>query len=291
MYLDYKYGIFYNLNSYIIKAMSTGTDSLQELLSPFGLEPEEIAIYEYLLRNQASSAFKISQALGLPRTTVYRLIDRLILTQLVKELITPHGKAFEAGDVRELKIILQQREEELKNLKDSFKQLDKFTKNLSIPDIAKTKILSYKGIDGLKQITWNSKNAKDELRIIEQSTMSQFLDYGFSERARTEFLLNKVHTKEISNLKEIPAWTDIKQFVTDYWDCRYVDKKIFEVKFEILIYNDVYAMYNYENDDIVGVEIYNKQLAGMQKQLFDFLWNNSKPMKKLNENGACAVLD
>ncbi len=271
--------------------MSTGTDSLQELLSPFGLEPEEIAIYEYLLRNQASSAFKISQALGLPRTTVYRLIDRLILTQLVKELITPHGKAFEAGDVRELKIILQQREEELKNLKDSFKQLDKFTKNLSIPDIAKTKILSYKGIDGLKQITWNSKNAKDELRIIEQSTMSQFLDYGFSERARTEFLLNKVHTKEISNLKEIPAWTDIKQFVTDYWDCRYVDKKIFEVKFEILIYNDVYAMYNYENDDIVGVEIYNKQLAGMQKQLFDFLWNNSKPMKKLNENGACAVLD
>jgi sugar-specific transcriptional regulator TrmB len=268
---------------------STETDRLHTILFNFGLEEEEVKIFEFLLQNGPSTASQISKGTSIPRTTVYRLIEKLVLTQLVKELVTSQGKAFEAGNVQELKIILQQREDELSNLKNSFKELEKITRTMATPEIAKTKILSYKGLDGLKQMTWNSKNAKNELRIIEKSTMSQFLDYGFSERARTEFLLNKIQVKEITNEKEIPAWTEIKQFVTDYWKCKYIPSSLFEVKFEILIYNDVYAMYNYENNDIVGVEIYNKQLADMQRQLFDFLWSNGQELKKLNDNGKSSL--
>jgi sugar-specific transcriptional regulator TrmB len=269
--------------------VSTESDRLITLLSTFGLEDEEAKIYEFLLRNGQSSASDISHALSIPRTTIYRLVEKLVLTQIAKEVITPKGRAFEAGSIEDLSVIVKQRESELDNLKDSFKEIKKSVSNISIPDFAKTKILSYKGIEGLKQITWNSKNAKGELRIIEKSTMDQFLDYGFSERTRTEFLLNKVHVKEITNATQLNGWTDIKQFVTDFWECKYIPASLFEIRFEILIYNDVYAMYNYENNDIVGIEIYNQQLSNMQRQLFDFLWSSGKQLRTLDGNGKSAL--
>ena len=84
-------------------------------------------------------------------------------------------------------------------------------------------------------------------------------------------------------------WTEITQLATDFWECRYIPKSSFEVTFEILIYNDVYTMYNYQNNDVVGVEIHNKQLADMQGQIFDYLWNSSQPLKLLNKHGERSI--
>lgn len=270
--------------------MSKETDSFKDLLLKFGLEQIETDIFEYLLVKGSSSVSNLSKGLAIPRTSIYRAIEHLSVTQLVREIITSKGKAYEAGSIKELELILAQREEELKDLKASIRELTAISKKIQTPSIAQTKVVSYKGIEGLKQITWNSTKAVKELRIMELSTMSAFLDYGFSERARTEFLLNKVHVKEITNLTELPKFTDIKQFVSECWECRNVPKEMFEIKFEILIYNDVYVMYSYLENDIVGVEIYNEKLAEMQKEIFDFIWSHGNIMKKLDENGACKLL-
>lgn len=269
--------------------MPKDVDTLSLQLQKFGLEKEESQIYELLAKRGLMSAGQISKTLSIPRGSVYRFLDNLILTQLIKEIQSPNGRKFEAGSINNLKTILEERKNEVKDLESSFSSIEKIVKDISIPDIAKTKIISYEGIKGLEQITWNSSKAKDELRIIEFSTMSQFLDFGFSEKARTEFLLNKVHVKEITNLKSVPAWTEITQFAMDYWDCRYIPKSLFEVTFEILTYNDVYTMYNYKDNDIVGVEIYNQKLSEMQKQIFDYLWEGATPLIKKGKNGACSI--
>ena len=61
--------------------------------------------------------------------------------------------------------------------------------------------------------------------------------------------------------------------------------------FEVLMYNDTYAMYSYENNEIFGVEIINPKLAAMQKQIFDFMWRHSRRMKMVSEGGAAIVLE
>jgi len=269
--------------------VSKDADKIRGVLNRFGLEENECNIFTFLLLNGQSTISTISKNLNIPRPTVYRITEKLLLTQLIKEVLTPNGKTLEAGSIKELELILNQRKEELISLEKGFKDFEKIVHQIQIPEIAQTKVVSYKGIEGLKQITWNSTKAKDQLRIMELSTMSAFLDRGFSERARTEFLLNKIFVKEITNLNKLGDYTDIQQFVTDYWECRNIQKSLFEIKFEILIYNNVYTMYNYQGLEIVGVEIYNEKLAEMQKQIFDSFWEQGRRMKKIDSHGSAEI--
>jgi hypothetical protein len=74
--------------------------------------------------------------------------------------------------------------------------------------------------------------------------------------------------------------------VRNYWQISYIDPKEFEIKADVFIYNQVYAMCHYlKKGDIFCLEIYNDQLAAMQKQIFEFLWNQAKPLTILNDQG------
>lgn len=42
--------------------------------------------------------------------------------------------------------------------------------------------------------------------------------------------------------------------------------------------------------DIFCVEIYNRGLADMQRQLFDFAWAKAKRMRKIGNRGAARVV-
>lgn len=135
-----------------------------------------------------------------------------------------------------------------------------------------SKIISYQGIEGLKQVTLNSLKAKDGIYIYEISSMNQFVDPGFAEDVRRQFVKNQIHIKQLTNLVFLDKWTKIEELVEKYWEARYIDPKKFEIKAEILIYNDVVAIYDFKKE-IFCAEIYNQNLARMQKQLFEFIWN------------------
>jgi hypothetical protein len=40
-----------------------------------------------------------------------------------------------------------------------------------------------------------------------------------------------------------------------------------------------------------AVEIYNRELAGMQKQLFDFVWNQAQRMHYIDDRGSVAIIE
>jgi len=56
-----------------------------------------------------------------------------------------------------------------------------------------------------------------------------------------------------------------------------------------LIYNDVYATYFYKSNKIFCIEIHNQELAAMQKQLFDFIWEEAEIMEFIDERGGARV--
>ncbi|MBI3577255.1 hypothetical protein HY086_04420 [Candidatus Gottesmanbacteria bacterium] len=134
-------------------------------------------------------------------------------------------------------------------------------------------VITYTGPEGLKQVTLNSLDADhDGLRLFEIKSMEEFVPQQEAEKIRQEFVNRKIYTKELSNVSYLEPWTDVEELVKTYWRFRYIDPKKFEIKTEILIYNDVVAMYDYR-EGIFCVEIHNKKLADMQKGLFDYLWN------------------
>lgn len=260
------------------------------LLKPFGLSEEETRIYLHLLAKGTRSALELSRELKMARTNVYRYLEKLVEKGLVQQKLTKQGKSFRASSYKQLEMLIIEKEQEVNFLRKVSPVVFQELASLQRGREEKTKILYYEGWDGLKQITWNSTEAKDELFIFEIKDMSAFLDYGIAEEVRKEFVRNKVFIKELTNLRKVPAWTKVEELVERYWQVRYVDPRELKMKFELLIYNNVYAIYGFEGDDIFGIEIYNDKLVSMQKQLFRFMWGKAKPMK-IGKGGAAEVVE
>jgi hypothetical protein len=220
---------------------------------------------------------------------VYRILDKLNTLGLTTEKIDYSGNKFVANSPKELELLVIKKENELQTLKDSMPII--LEQLSSIVDINKndSKILYYKGIEGLKQITWNSLKAEKELLTMEIRDMDAFLDYGFCEKVRKEIVKRKLCIRTLGNQDVIKSWTKVEELVRNFWEIRYVAPEDLEIKFEVLLYNDVYCMYSYENDNIFCVEIYNEKLVKMQKQIFEFIWKHSREMEVLDGRGSARV--
>ncbi len=269
--------------------VSDQTDILNSTLKSFGLLPEESAIYLYLLQHSAHSALSLSRQLHMARTRVYRLLDKLSVKGLVTQQLDHLGLKFQATPYTQLELLLVEKENALKSLRDSLPSVfDQFAQIVGDGN-AKSKVYYHHGIDGLKHVTWNSLDAKDTLRIYEKyDSMSVFLPPEFSEIVREEFVKRNVRIHQLTGVKHIEPYTKVAGLVKS-WAVRFVDPKLLSMKFEVLIYNDVYCMYQYGTGEEFCVEIHNPELAAMQKQLFDYVWQTAKPMKIINDKGEASV--
>lgn len=271
--------------------MSEQTDNLILLLTPLGFKEEDARIYLLLRESSSLTALQISRNLELPRTRVYRILDNLLKLGLVVSHLDSRGQRYEAADHEQLEALVAQKEFEAKTFKRNLEVLEEQLSHLPNMSNKSSKVLYYQGVEGLKQVTWNSLKAKGELLTMEVSDMNAFLDKAYAEDMRLRFIDNKVKIRTLTNAAKIPPWTAVAhEMVEKYWTIRHIPEKHMRINFEILIYNDVYALYRYQGKDIFCVEIYNKELAEMQRQVFEFMWRSAKRFKVLNNKGEAVLL-
>lgn len=134
-------------------------------------------------------------------------------------------------------------------------------------------IKKYNGVEGLLDVTMNSTNASGELLIFETSyaSLNDMFNKETSEKIREEFLSKNIKIRELTNKIFHEDYTNVKGFNEKIMDIRYIDPKKLSIKVETLIYNNVVAMYEPVKDGFC-IEIYSKELAEQQKQLFEFIW-------------------
>lgn len=266
--------------------MSDQADNLLALLSPFGLEDDESRIYLSLLEKGELSALALSRITGLARSKVYRLLDKLSGYGLVQNGIHGAGMRFGATHPSKFSQLVTEKEHEIQSLKESLPEVLSQLETVAGRDSSNTKVLYYKGVEGIKQLCYNSLSAQKELLTYETTnSMTDFLPEGFTEEMRAEFVKRKIHIKELNWNKTYKPYTNVKDFALKYWETRYIDPGEFKIHSEALIYNDVYVLYNPLGPELFGVEIYNKDLAHTQRQLFHILWSHAKKMKVLSERG------
>ena len=274
---------------HIINVMFNRPDTIEKHLLQYGLSKEQIDIYLYLLQQGFQSALTISRKLRLGRTKIYRILDELSDKGLINRRLGSRGLEFGTLSYRQLEYLLIDKEKELSQMKESvpilYRQLEKLVPFSDQP----SQILYYSGKEGLEQVTWNSTKAKDMVRIYELKDMDAFLEHGTAELMREKFVENKIKTHQLTNAKHIDNYTNVTEKVNKYWEVRHVSPEKLTIEFEVLIYNDVYAIYSYKESEVFCIEIYSEQLARMQKQLFDFIWSYSQKMNILNEKGKAAI--
>lgn len=262
----------------IVRYMFKNTDIINQLFSFFGLNSSETEVYVFLLNKPALSVVEINRLMDIKRTRLYRILGALEGKQLIVSEFSDRGKIYKAQKLDQLKLLIVGKEKEIKDMEEIknslYEELSVLGGRMSNPSMVKI----YRGMEGLKQISWKSAEAKDELRLVELGEMSKFLDYGYYEMIRRRFVENKVHVRELTNLSIMPAWTEVEEFCRDYWQCRYIDSGMFKIKHELLIYNDLFAIYYNDGAEIVCMEVKNEAFAKIQKQIFDFMWSNGLKM-------------
>lgn len=269
--------------------MSETADNNIDLKS-YGLSDDEAKAYLFILKQGFSSALHISRSIHLARTKVYRILDKLIAKRLVEQKIADRGMRFGATDPEQFNHLVAEKERELTTLKQSLPHLVSQLQQLVQTNTTTSKVLYYQGIEGLKQISYNITHSDKLLRVFEMEHLSEFLPKDFAEDVRQKLVDNKIFTKDLTNKQSFGDYTDITEMIKDYSEFRYIDPTFLKINFEVLIYNNVYATYTYKNNQIFCVEIYNEQLAEMQKQIYDAIWNQAQPMQFTSEHGATKLI-
>lgn len=251
-------------------------DKVKPFLIELGLNDDQVDTYLYLLHLGTSSVLGLAKAQGSGRTRLYPILESLVDLQLVKVDQKHYGTTYEALSPRALEFLVTKKETETKKLRDELSGITEQLSALSGSTLSKSKVVEYRGIDGLKQVNFNLTKANKEFFVLEGAHLDAYetMPKSFVERIRRMFYENQLITWDLTNDRNCQK---IKTPVNPHGDLQsacYIDPKIFKIRTETYIYNNVVAYLGYEKDEPFAVEIYNEDLAEQQKQLFKILWAN-----------------
>lgn len=259
--------------------MADATD-VKTSLSKIGLSQREIEVYSALSNGEESTVTEISQKTGIPRSTVYRICSRLSKKKLIDNNVGPKGKKVKIADSAKFKLLVEKKKEEIKLYRHALKQIDNFTKNIP-KNTPNTQVRHFRGIKGMKQLIWNTLQAKDE--IVGYSVFGRVNIIGdlFTKKYNAEALHLNITDRVIINKKALPEVKKIFQdtIQSKYQNIRIISDKLFYVSGDTYIYNNIYAVNFWDKNEVVGVEIQNEEIAKVQRGIFEMLWEQGSKLK------------
>lgn len=239
-------------------------------LKRLGLEDEEPDIYVYLLSHGPQTVLQISRGISTGRTKLYPILERLADKQLITIHERHYGTTYEAQPPEVLEFIVNQHEQSAAQLRSSLPAATHLLNHLMATPPTASRIVEYRGIDGLKQMNYNLTKAKKEFRVIELAGLDKHLGKYYANKMRQRVKERGLTTYDLTNNPERISEPGIESANNHV---KYISPGIFSIEFETYIYDDCVGLLSYSNDDIFGIEIYNQKLARQQRQLFDLLWN------------------
>lgn len=243
-------------------------------LKQLGLGDEQAHAYIFLLQGGPQTVLSLSRGLKTGRTKLYPLLEDLAKKQLITIHERHYGTSYEAQPPEVLEFLIVEKERKAESLRSNLGSVTHALENIRAHSPTTSKIVEYRGVDGLKQMNWNLTKAVKEFRVFELAHLSDHLGKHFAEKFHDWQADKGITSYDLTN---DPSW-QLHTNVVGYEKlskARFVDPSVFTIEFETYIYNNCVALLSYEKDDIFGVEVYNDKLARQQKQLFDLVWSQA----------------
>lgn len=263
--------------------MPPDTNTVRTYFAKLGLEGDVADIYLALHAHGPQNISELSRTARVERTKIYRLLDRLMASNLIE--VESHYKrgVIKAAPIANLHILISQKEQELKSLQDELGLIEQVLARNSLSNPA-TRVQFYQGQEGIRQMLWNELSTTTEIlgynyRILEEGTGKKFM-----ERWTEEFEKRRLHCRLITGDRFAESWqvgleqsgiaTGQRVEGMAYHRIATAD---FLISHSCDIYDDVVGYYNWKDTELFGVEIYNQEIANSQRQLFELLWQKSEP--------------
>ncbi len=253
-------------------------DNLRNFLTVLGLSSEEANIYSVLVEKGPSTILQVSRETKINRTKIYRLLDLMLERGIVEEVVDEKRKLLKAADTTKLEYFVKEQESKSKTLTELFPQVRELISNTTSLVQPGTKVLFYRGSEGIKQMVWNTLRSNSECVGFTYRDLDEIVGGEFATKWKEEFVLRGLKFRDIvgnSYLKSIKKGKD--DIISDKnFQTRFIENNVLEINHQSDIYNDVVAYYNWFEGEVFGVEIYNAKIAQMQKQIFELIWEKAK---------------
>ncbi len=133
------------------------------------------------------------------------------------------------------------------------------------------RITTSSDIKDIIDINRRQVEAQDGIRIMELGSLSDIIPFKMAETIRQKLLKQAITTMQLTNHRSFKSWTNVAGYVETCMDVRYVSPDILPINVEIVMFNDVVAMYQIEPEVSVTI-IEHAAYAAQQKALFDNFW-------------------
>lgn len=237
---------------------------LKKVLENIGLNEKEAKVYLANIQLGLSPASKIAKKAGLNRVTVYDILLKLI----EKGFVTRHKKKdtynFSAVDPEILAMDFESKSRDFKESVGDFKRL---TGETSHPQIQ-----YFEGIEVIKKIYLDTLSAKDEmLSYANPEKIVKYWPNHYKEYV-PERMKRNIYLKAIA-----PNNAKSREVARKDWDCKR-ESRLVKQDFseEICIYNDKVAIISYDDKELIGMIIKNKNIANTQRAIFEMAWKFAK---------------
>lgn len=251
---------------------------VQKYLQVFGISPEASRTYIELAQNGPLSVLQLSKATSISRPQMYRRLEELQAKGLASAEQLSYGTIFRALPFENVEALIAQRDMENKAAKDNLEDMVDILQKMAGSSGPKATVQHYYGLAGIKQVNWNLTRAKDEYRVFEAAHLSEHLDKTFARRHRERCMELGLTSYDLTNdteayLKDLEPINIARSYL------RHIDREILEIRFEVVLYNDVVAMLDYSQSQQLAMEIYHPTFHTMMRQLFDAMWNIAEPLE------------
>lgn len=264
--------------------MSSDTQAIRAYFFKLGLASEIADIYLALYAYGPQTISELARNSGVERTRIYRLMDDLRSSSLVEVEIKYKRNVFHAAPITNLQTLIAKKEQEVRELQT---ELHDIHRKLSVNHLhsAATRIQTYQGAEGLRQMYWNETRATTENLAILYETMQVRTGLSFFERWVRACNEKEIQFRGIISdhfISTLQAWySEYSNERLADWTPRYVPEGLFPINHSTVIYNDVTAYYNWKDGEVFGMEIRNQEIADAQRQLFEMLWQQALPVDDL----------
>ncbi len=251
-----------------------------------GLTQTQALIMEYLFDKKEDKASNIAKAIKKSRAITYKDLDELANIKVIEKIDKPNQVSiFRIGHPSHMEKFFNNRENKLKKDRELF--------NNYLPDMVsaynlmnnKPGIRYYVGVEGMKTIYDEILREGKDFHLIRSAyepvykkEILPIVETFIKQRVAKNIKVTAITPTDIG---EASAENDTRWLMERFW----VDKDMYSSPVEIDIFGNKLAILSF-GDELMGMIIESKQIAGSLKQLFALATLGTQIKKTAEDNSA-----
>jgi sugar-specific transcriptional regulator TrmB len=248
-----------------------------QVFEALGFGAKEIKVYLALLELDTATAAELARRVDFNRTSCYDILAMLAKRGLVAKIVKRKKTYFEAGDPRQLVNYLErEKQETIKNFDKKKKMVEEVLPELSsllIPRSNKPKVVFFEGEKGMREAYEDTLNSRETILAYANvatvhAGLPNFFPEYYKRRAAAGIAIKAIMPdNELSAKRKEQDAAEKRQTIL-------LKDKALTFSPEVNIYNDKVLIASWKEK--MAVIIQSKELADLQKVVFNLLWESLK---------------